>query len=191
MKQYVRVAVLSACLLGLAVAAQAQAQSPEGGKPARIAVINVDRIRKESVAMKDIGAQIQAYRNQFRDEIQREEEALRSASQELARQRAILSSEVFADERRKFQKDVGETQREVQKRKLQIDRVTRDARLVVQNALNEVVLELAKENGLTLILRTNETVLFAPNLEITEAALKLLNARIKTVKVSEPGVVAK
>ena len=98
---------------------------------------------------------------------------------------------MFADERRKFQKDVGETQREVQKRKLQIDRVTRDARLVVQNALNEVVLELAKENGLTLILRTNETVLFAPNLEITEAALKLLNARIKIVKVSEPGVVAK
>ncbi|MCH9053834.1 MAG: OmpH family outer membrane protein [Proteobacteria bacterium] len=152
-----------------------------------MAVIDTDVIRRNSKAFKDLRAQIVKYRNAIQADIQKDEEALRSANEELARKRAILAPETFAEERQQFEERLMLVQRTVQNRKKDLDRVAAAAVKKVEAVLNKIIDEVAKEQSLGLILRKNQTVLVAPELDITPYVLKLLDTALPSLKVSDPG----
>ncbi len=152
-----------------------------------LAVIDTEVIRRNSAAFKDIYAQIDEYRTAIQADIQKEEVELRSAKQELARKRAILSPETFAEERRKFEDRLLEVQRDVQKRKKDLERVGAEAVKKVEVVLNKIITDVANEQGLGLILRRTQTVLVAKGLDITPGVLKRLDTALPSLKVSDPG----
>jgi len=152
-----------------------------------MAVIDTAVIRRNSKAFKDLRAQIVKYRNAIQADIQKDEEALRSANEELARKRAILAPETFAEERRQFEERLMQVQRTVQNRKKDLDRVAAAAVKKVEAVLNKIINEVAKEQSLGLILRKNQTVLVAKELDITPYVLKLLDTALPSLKVSDPG----
>ena len=153
----------------------------------KMAVIDMNEVRRNATAVKDIRAQVEKFRTQFQAEIKKEEEELRTANQELGRQRAILSPEAFADERRKFELRLAGVQRKVQQRKQNLDKALNDAMFEVQKSLNKIVVDLAKEHNLTLVLRKEQTVLVATPLNITGVVLQRLDQAVPTIKVLEPG----
>ena len=165
------------------------AESPKEGVAVRIAVIDIEEIRRNAKAVKSIRAQVDEYRKAFGADAQKEDEALRKANEELARQRAILAPEVFSEERRKFEQQVAAFQGKVQVRSRALDTVYNEAVQVVQKELNKVIIEIANEGQFTLILRQEMTVVVASQLEITAEALKRLDAKLATVKVSDPNKV--
>lgn len=160
------------------------AQSADGG--INVAVIDINFIAREGQAFKGIREQIAKYRQVFQGEIQKEEEALRSANQEIARQRALLSQEAFAEKRKEFEVRVAGVQRLVQQRKLNLDRAQAEAMGKIQKVLNEIVTNMAKEFNISLILRQEQTVLVAPIMQITKQVLDRLDAQLPSVTVSEP-----
>ncbi len=178
--------VILACLTG-----PAAAQQPEADKDVitllNMAVIDTEVIRRNSRAFKDIRAQIAKYRKAIQADIQKEEEALRSANEELARKRAILAPETFAEERRRFEERLVQVQRTVQKRKKDLERVGVEAVKKVEAVLNKIVTEVANEQSLGLILRKDRTVLVAKELDITPHVLKRLDTALPSLKVSDPG----
>ena len=179
------------CVLLLAAAADrpAAAQEPQkkGTIRVKIAVIDIQGVQRNAAAVKDIRSQVEAFRVAYQSEIQKEEEALRTAQQELARQRAILAPEAFTEERRKFEKRLADLQRKVQQRKQELNKILNEAMSEVQKALNETIVAVAQEFDFTLVLRKDQTVLVAKPLNITETVLQRLDQRLPTVKVSEPG----
>ena len=154
-----------------------------------VKVVDIEAISLTAVAAKDIRAQLQKFRAQFQADIQKEEEALRKANQELARKRALLAPEVFADERRKFEKRVVELQRMAQARNSEFGRVSADAGRELRNAVNKALGQVAKENKITLILDRKGVAMFHDPLDITAVVLKRLNEQFPsyTVKIPEPG----
>ena len=152
-------------------------------KPINLAIIDIDAIRLHAAVVKDIRSQIVEFRKIFQAIIQKEEEALRNANQELARKRAILSPEAFAEERRKFEERLAEVQRMVQTRKQDLDKAQGDAMSKVEGILNGIVLEMAKEKGLDLILRKNQTVLGAKSLHVTKEVLERLDKKLPSLKL--------
>ncbi len=152
-----------------------------------LAVIDAEVIRRNSAAFKDIRAQIGKYRTAIQADIQKEEVELRSAKQELARKRAILSPETFAEERRKFEKRLVKVQRAVQKRKKDLERAGTEAVKKVEAVLNKIITDVANEQSLGLILRKSQTVLVAKGLDITPGVLKRLDTALPSLKVSDPG----
>ena len=169
----------------------AAAQQPDADKDVitllNMAVIDTEVIRRNSMAFKDIGAQIAKYRKAIQADIQKDEEALRSANEELARKRAILAPETFAEERRQFEERLLQVQRTVQKRKKGLERVGFEALKKVEAVLKKIITEVAKEQSLGLILRKNQTVLVAKELDITPHVLKRLDTALPALKVSDPG----
>ena len=169
----------------------AAAQKPEADKDVitllNMAVIDTEVIRRNSRAFKNLRAQIVKYRNAIQADIQKDEEALRSANEELARKRAILAPETFAEERRQFEERLMQVQRTVQKRKKDLERVAAAAVKKVEAVLNKIITEVAKEQSLGLILRKNQTVLAAKELDITPYVLKRLDTELPSLKVSDPG----
>ena len=169
----------------------ASAQEPAASKdyPLSVKVVDIEAISRTAVAAKDIRAQLQKFRAQFQADIQKEEEALRKANQELARKRALLAPEVFADERRKFEQRVVELQRMAQARNSEFGRISADAGRELRNAVNKALGQVAKENKITLILDRKGVAMFHDPLDITAVVLKRLNGLFPsyTVKIPEPG----
>jgi Skp family chaperone for outer membrane proteins len=170
--------------LGTALPIPAAAQD-DGGR-FKLAVIDVEMIRRNAAAVKDIQSQIGEFRTDFQNDIQKEEEALRKAQQEVARQRAILSPEAFAEERRKFEQNVVEVQRRVQQRKQALGEAQVRAMREVEKAVNEIVAEMVKEHGLSLILKRKDAVFVTPQLEISQVVLERLDKKLPSVKISAP-----
>lgn len=188
--RHIFAAAVAVVLIGWAPrAAHAQTAQSEQAGPALpgVAVIDMARIRGESLAIKDIARQIEEYRTSFRDEIQKEEEALREANKELNRQRSILSPEAFTEERLKFETKLAEVQRRVQELRRDLDKSRAGAMNELQGTLNRVVADLAKEQSLILIVRRDQTVLVATNLDITGLVLDRINKALPTIEVPEPG----
>ncbi len=185
------ISTLCALVILVSLTGPAAAQQPDAGKDVitllNMAVIDTEVIRRKSMAFKDIGAQISKYRKAIQADIQKDEEALRSANDELARKRAILAPETFAEERRQFEERLVQVQRTVQKRKKGLERVGFEALKKVEAVLNKIITEVAKEQSLGLILRKNQTVLVATELDITPHVLKRLDTALPALKVSDPG----
>lgn len=158
-----------------------------GDVPLRIGIIDMDAIRRDANAAKDIRDQINKYRQTFQAEIQKEEDELRNANQELARQRSIISPEAFAAERKKFEERLGEVGRLLEHRKQELERTHGEALGTVNKVLQEIVVEVANEVSLTLVLRRDQTVLSAKALEITDDVLQRLNKKMPSLKVAAPG----
>ena len=185
------ISTLCALVILSSLTGPAAAQQPEAGQDVitllNMAVIDTEVIRRNSRAFRDIGKQIAKYRKAIQADIQKDEEALRSANEELARKRAILAPETFAEERRQFEERLVQVQRTVQKRKKGLERVGFEALKKVEAVLNKIITEVAKELSLGLILRKNQTVLVAKELDITPHVLKRLDTALPALKVSDPG----
>ncbi len=152
----------------------------------KLAVINIDAIRVNAKVAKDIRKQMSNYRKAFREDVEKEEQQIRTANDELAKQRPILSPEAFTEERKKFELRLVQVQRRVQERKQALDKSQSEALKEVRKVLNEVVFEVAKENNLTLIMRNDSLVFWAQALDITKAVLKRMDERLPSFKVAEP-----
>lgn len=186
MRHFSKILVLAVFLSPL-LAGSAEAQEAKDKVAAlNVAVINVELILRNAKSVKVIREQINKYRKTFQEEIQKEEEALRNANQELARQRSLLSAEAFAGKRRDFEKRVASVQRLVQERKLNLDRAQGQAMGKVQDILNTIITKLSQERGISLILRREQTILAVKELEITDVVLERLDKELPTVKVSDP-----
>ncbi len=185
------ISTLCALVILSSLTGPAAAQQPEAGQDVitllNMAVIDTEVIRRNSRAFRDIGKQIAKYRKAIQADIQKDEEALRRANEELVRKRAILAPETFAEERRQFEERLVQVQRTVQKRKKGLERVGLEALKQVEAVLNQIITEVSKELSLGLILRKNQTILVTKELDITPDVLKRLDTALPTLKVSDPG----
>jgi outer membrane protein len=173
---------------GSAVAQQSKTAPPASGTeaPLRVIVMSIENIRRNSVAVKNIREQIAGYRKEFQAGIQKEESALRSANQELAKKRTILSPEAFAKERRQFEQRVIGVQKLVQKRKRQLDQAQVESMVKVEERMNQIVANIAQSRNASLVLRRAQTVLVARGLDVTAEVLARLNKELVDVPVKKP-----
>ena len=146
-----------------------------------IGVIDAQKIYREATAVKMLQQQIDQQRGVFQDELREKEKVLREADQELARQRAILSSDAFNKRRKDLETQVSALQNEVRSRKDKLDTVFAEGMKQVRAALIEVSKEIADRKKLFLLIEKSAVVLVRPELEHSEEALKMLNQRLPKV----------
>ena len=72
----------------------------------KIAVLNLEQIRRKAIVIKGIHKQISNLEKEIKEGVQREEDALRKGNQDLAKKRAILAPEAYTQERKKFEQSV-------------------------------------------------------------------------------------
>lgn len=178
-------------LVALAIVLGAAASWPDG--PARAqqlpdtvaAVIDYQRILREAEAARSIREQIEARREAYQAEISEEEQRLKEADEEFAKQRSILSPEALAEKRRDFEKEVVDVQRLVQERRRELDRASAAALNEVKEVLIEIVTGIAEERGFNLVLPSSEVLFFARKIDLTEEVLAKLDERLPEVEVPE------
>jgi Skp family chaperone for outer membrane proteins len=172
--------VAAACILFPApVKAQEKANSV-------LAVIDVQRVIRESLSTKSIGPQLKKIKRTYTDEVERQEKELRAADRKLAGQRAILSPDAYAEKRKEFQRKAGGAQRTLQARKRIIDQAIGKSMRKIHRAISEVTTEIAKERSIGLVLPRASVFYREKGYDITAEVLKRLNKRLPTVSVALP-----
>ena len=151
--------------------------------PARVAILEFQRIMLESAAATDIKVQVDQRRQFYQTEITKQEQELRAAEQELSRQATILAPEALEQKRREFEARFAEVQAGMQTLKRELDQAYAYGMKEVQRALTVIIAELAKERGFNLVLPQGRIVFADKALIITDEALRRLNSQLPSVKV--------
>lgn len=170
-------AVLASQVAGHSAGAQTPGDSPV------IAVIDMQRVMRESKAVQSIQQQIGQQRDAYQEELSKKEQELRQADEELSRQRTILSSDAFTKKRRQLEQQVGELQREIQNRKKLLDRNYSQAMQTVQQKLVEIVQNMATTRDIDMVVNKASVIIVRSELEITGTVIERLNNQLTAVDV--------
>lgn len=152
-----------------------------------IAILDMDRILKDSKAAATLRAEIDKQREAHQTTLRDQENALRTADQELARQRAVLSAEAFAAKRKELQEQANKLQQEFVSRQKEMEQLFGRGIGQVRKALAEVAKEIADERDISLILLKQTIVLANRELDITDEALLRLDERLPSVDFTASG----
>ena len=179
-------ASLFAALFAIILAAAPVRAADPAPVQVKVAIINLERVKRQAAVTKDIREQLRTLRRDFQSNIQKEEEELRTANKELARKRSLLAPDAFAEERRKFEQRLMEVQRKIQSRKHDLETAQTNAMKEVQKAVNEIVVDIANQESLTLILNAEQAVFYATALDVTSEVLKRLDKKLPSMKLEIP-----
>ena len=183
-----RRAVLAGCAAFVPMALATAARSAETGPPGpRIAVLDIERVRRNAAAVQAIRSQLGNYLEIYRTETQKEEQQIRAAQDELAGKRTVVSTDEYAEERRQLEGRLVEAQGRVQRRRQALERVNVEAMEQVKQTLEGIVAEIAREQELNIILRKDQVVFVSPIFEITDEVLRRLDQRLPSIAIADPG----
>ena len=154
--------------------------------PPVLAIIDVQKVLRDSTAVSALSRKIEEQKLLHQEELRKQEQALRDADQELARQRSILSPEAYARKRSELEKRVATLQREARNRKRGLDKIFTQGMIKVQAELANVAKEIAEERGLDLILSKATVVLVKAKFELTREAVRRLNERLPDLPATPP-----
>lgn len=163
----------------------ASAQKATKG-PVSFAVIDVQLILSTSLAMKNVRLQLEQQRKRFQVSVAAEEGKLRTAGQQLARQRGVLSPQALARRGQQLRNRVALFQQRFQAKRREIDQAFAVTLREFEKELKAVVAEIARERGYTVVLDRRQTPYAKPELLITTETLTRLNKRLPVLKLKLP-----
>ena len=150
-----------------------------------IAVLDLERVLRDADAAKNLREVIDEKRVAFQSELRKQEQELAEADQELARQRAVLSAESFAEKRKELEQRATNLQRDFLTRQRELERAFAQGIGQVRAALIKVSKEIAVEQNIDIILQKASVMLAIRELDITGEALERLNAALPAVNLSD------
>lgn len=165
---------------------QTQTQAPKKIPTSAIAIVDVQLVMQNSEAAKGIRSQMEKVSNNLKQTIHGKEEELKKLDQDLEQQRSILSADAYQQRQRDFQQKVADAQKDVQDRRQKLDTAFGKALQQVQDAVIQIVDQIAKEQSITLVLPKSNVIHSAEDMDITQEVLKRLNSRLPSVSVALP-----
>jgi Skp family chaperone for outer membrane proteins len=172
-------------VLGLAAGARAQ-QAGEAGAPlapAVVAVIDYQRLLRESDAARSIRAQVETRRQAYEAEVEAERQRLAEADRRLNEARDELTPEAYRERRRAFEEDVAVVQRLVQERRRELDEASSAAFQRIRDTVVQIIDASSERYRFNLVLPRSEVLVFSPEIDLTAEVMTELNARLPRVHI--------
>ena len=151
----------------------------------KLGIVDLAEVTRKSFMSKDIARQIDKKRKIFRAEIKKEEGKIREMSENLEKQREVLSKDKFNEKMQSLRKRTIELQRKVQQRNQEFIKIRAFGTRVFEKERVKALTDVAKKHNFTLILRQREVLVRANFLNITELVVAALNKRKKRFRIPD------
>jgi Skp family chaperone for outer membrane proteins len=182
-----RAPLVLALLVAVTLAGGARGQEGGGPQaplaPAVVAVIDYQRLLRESAAARSIRAQVETQRQAYEAEVEAERERLAEADRRLNDARDELSAEAYRERRRAFEQDVAAVQRLVQQRRRQLDEASSTAFQRIRDTVVQIIDALSDRYRFNLVLPRAEVLVFAPEIDLTAEVMAELDERLPRVDI--------
>lgn len=150
----------------------------------RIAVVDVQSILENSIAITGVRKAIDVISQDIQKYLSIKELEFKTIEEELVKKRGILSEESFEREFNSFNKKVSDAQKEMQTRKARLEQAHAGAISKVHEVTMEIINELARKYNFNIALPSSQVLFATSDLNITSEVISLLNNRLKNVKVN-------
>lgn len=148
-----------------------------------VAVLDIDKIVKESKAMKYIQNRLSKQQDKYQQLVTDKQEKLEKEQKKLEGKKSVLSKEKFQEEVTIFEGKVDELKEFVDRKQNNLKKASLDAMSVVNEAVKEIVAQIAKEKDIDIIIQANEALYFRDDMDISEEVLTKLNKKITKVTI--------
>ena len=149
-----------------------------------IGVVDVQMILRNSKASKSVRPQIERLRQDYQASVREREAELRKASQELQRQRAVLSPQAFAKRRGAYEQQARKAQIDFQNRKRRLDDAYSTAMRAVHRSMVIAAAKIAEERDFDVVLPKSIVLLADQKLDITAEVLRRVDETLPSITVS-------
>lgn len=169
-----------------AIPAAAAAAHPLPPRGTYIVFIDQTEIEQNATAFRGLLTQRDKMANGLQAEINRIEKELRTADEDLSKQRSVLSPDAYTQKRRELDNRFSSAQQSVQNRKRDIDQSIGDAYNKVMKQVFAIVAELVKENDYKVVLERKVVVVAETALDISPEVITRLNKKMPSVAIATP-----
>jgi outer membrane protein len=149
-----------------------------------VGVVDFDLILKESKASKSVKSQYDKQSSAFDANLEQKRKAFKDQVQKLAAQRSTLSDDEFKKRKDELDAQGKAIQKSLVQTKQALDSNLHKAVGTIRSALLKIIAEIAKKRALTLVLNKSAAVLAADAYEFTDEAMKELDAKLPSVKLT-------
>ena len=166
--------------------AQRPAGTPPAGQPpptAVIGIVDVPEIQRESTAFNQVREEIERRRQKLNDDLQREQTGWRDAQQQLANLRATLPPEQLRQRERDLQDRITESQRIFRERSRGIEQVAQQALIEIEQALGQVIRQVAASRSVNLVVPRPLVILSDPGFDLTTEVAQQFNRQLRSVTI--------
>ncbi len=158
--------------------------------PAKIAIVEMQRIQNEASAWKDLSQKLKAAQEKVLQELAPQQTALEEEAKALQQQQAILAPEAFEGKVAEFEQKRREMVQQSNERRQAVERALVDSRNLIISAIRDILVGITEEKGYNLILDQSNAdptiVVASPDINITDTVIKRLNEKLPTVEFSVP-----
>ena len=148
---------------------------------AKIAIVDVQLVLDNSVAVKHLRESIDKISEQFSKELSAKEIEFKQMEAALVKKRETVKPEQFDSEVEGFYKRLSAFQHDTQKKKEKLERAHSEAIEFVHENTIKIVHEIAKEKGFNLALPMSQTLYADEAFSITSEVTKRLNNKVTEV----------
>lgn len=169
-----------------AAAPVAPASHPLPPRGTQIVFIDQQEIQNQATAFRALGSEQAKMANALQAEVNKKERDLRTADDELNKQRAVLSPDAYNQKRRDLDNRFQEAQQSVQNRKRDIDQSVGDAYNKVMQQVLQIVGDIVRENDYKIVFERKFLVAAETSLDISSEVITRLNKKMPSVAVATP-----
>jgi outer membrane protein len=149
-----------------------------------VGVVDFDLIMKESKASKSVKAQYDKQRAAFNADLQQKRKAFKDQTQKLGAQRGTLSDDDFKKKVAELDAKGKALEKSLAQTRQVLDASLTKAIGQIRLALLDIVADIAKKRGLTLVLNQSNMILSADAYDFTDESTKRLNATLPSIKLT-------
>jgi outer membrane protein len=184
MKTLLTSAALALSLLSTTAMAQAI-------EPAKIMVVDFERLIFDSAAGKAAYAKLQAdqavlttRRNSIGEDVKRREDALTKLRD--AVEKGVTPRETFEEQVKSYQRIVQQYDQEMQTKSAELQRADAFVKQQILAGADSVVKGLQGERGANLVVARNSVVLVSAGLDLTDVVIQRVNTKLPSVSTTPP-----
>jgi Skp family chaperone for outer membrane proteins len=151
--------------------------------PVTVGYVDVQKILTETKAAKDIQDQVQKQREQFVEDLAKQEQDLSAEKKKIEEDAASLSKEELAARKKEFEAHFQDARKIAQKRKEDLEAALAKSLNKLKEELYKVVETLAGEKGYTLVISKQAVVLADPAADMTAETMERLNKNVSKIRL--------
>ena len=149
----------------------------------QIGVLDVEKIVKESLAMRDIQNKVNKKQDEYQKEVTKRQNGLEAEQKKIESKKTVSSKEVLEKETKAFEKKVEDLKTFVEKKQNSLKKASVDSMTKVNEKIKDVIANISKEKDLDLIIPSAQTLYYKDQLEISDEVLSALNKKITKIDV--------
>ena len=138
---------------------------------ARVAVIDIQAILRDSKAAQSLREQVDDETRKYRDRWVKRRDKIKDMQQDLERQRGLLSQDAFDKKYREWEKEATTFNREVKGREDELTLASNEALALLNQDLLKIIENLRKKSNVNLVLGRSQVLIMDNSMDLTKEAL--------------------